>query len=336
MKQAKAAQTSKPTPVLTPERRAEIEWRKKVKWLEYEAKSAEFHKAKPNNTVLSQQAIKAIHHFAEQDEWFAKNTPYPFEWHHLSPIPGLANLACEYLQQLARAGSHNAIEDIARLTVELTETLNDLLHGESETANENAELMKRVAAELPYWPMLQFRNTAANNHFPRVAEKLELGKECPINVSESANYSLQTPINRFVWQCLRHFQKVHWSMRHAEVFNQTIDETLSSLVFREYAPPVSHRRFVCGMIRAEEIPVCKKSYQLPLLTKSTAKQWADVAIMARLDAIEFDYLNAPEFEQIRKRKRVKSRGTARAEIRKDMISALHSMARPDAPKPAHS
>jgi hypothetical protein len=89
-------------------------------------------------------------------------------------------------------------------------------------------------------------------------------------------------------------------------------------------------------LRLELQPVYFAACELPPLTKATAPRWADGYVMPYFDADKIDYLNAPEFQTIRRRKRVKSFGTARAEVRKDVIRALRGMARPDVPNHPHS
>ena len=200
---------------LTPEQR---DWREKYhaeKWPLYKAMGEMFQKA--GNEARHTQAVDAIYEFNRQAALFAKNTPHPFKISY-SPhyISTLAALSCQFLQRLALRGNQNAIADLARLTVEMAETLTDLLSGDPEKVEANSNLMRSLSASLPYWPTLQFRHAAANNHFPRVADLLHLGKDCPINATEQANYSLQTPINRFVWRCLKHFDEVHWIIRNSQ------------------------------------------------------------------------------------------------------------------------
>jgi hypothetical protein len=213
------------------------EWDKATKFPEYFAKSSELSKTGVYQEKIHFQAIEIIHLLMDEEEWFADNTPYPFKVIHWSRIASLASLTCRYLRKLALYDNEDAVKTLARLTVEMTETLTELLTSKSESAKNNvkliqelnrrgvcddrkiassAELMQTIAGELPYWPMLRFLNTAANSkkQFQRIAKDLELGKDCPINVSESANYSLETPINSFVWKCLRHFQDVHWHIQH--------------------------------------------------------------------------------------------------------------------------
>jgi len=198
--------------------------------------------------------------------------------------------------------------------------------------------MQSVARDIPYWPMLRFLNSAANSkkQFQRIADQLELGKECPINVSELANYSLETPINSFVWKCLRHFQRVHRHIRHDYKYPgfghvdrkaETFEEAVEGIVFTKLEPPYTLRPIIVGMIKREDIPIYKASYALPPLTKSTAEEWADKAIVPYVCSKYPDFRNVPEFSNIFKRSGVKTRGQQRAQIRKDIIRSLTSMAR---------
>ena len=320
---------------ITPEQKAHLARYWAEQWSEYDAKSKEFRKADPMPEERYGDAIDTLHDFMEQEEWFAKNTPHPFLVGHFSYIPQLASLACEYLQKLARYGCENAIRQLAGLTVEMTETMTDLLSGESEETKRRAEIMQYEAAELPYWPMLHFRNATANNHFSRVADQLQLGKECPINVSDSAKFSLQTPINGFVWKCLRHFQKVHQSIRyHMESSARytpekpkTFEEAIKWVVFQKVEAPPARKPYIAGMIHWEEIPIYKASYALEPLTKATAKKWADVAIVPFVCFRHRDFSDVSAFNDTLKRDGVRTRGQQRREIRKDIIRALTALAR---------
>jgi len=320
---------------------------------EYFAKLGEFQKIDIGG-VKYHQAIDFIRKIMEQEEWFAENTPYPFKVIHLSRIAHLAFLTCGHLKKIALADNNDAIEHMAFITVELTETLTELLTVTTEAAKNNAaltkelkskfgiewrksnvsnaELMKSTARHIPYWPMLRFLNTSANSkkQFLRIAEHLELGKQSPINVSKSANYSLETPINAFVWKCLRHFQNVHWLIQDiisSSITNEfirllgpvakqikpkekTFEEAVEHLVLRE-------------VIKREEIQIYKESGKLPTLTKNTAQVWADKAIMPYVKIKFPDLRRAPELSGYK----TGPAGKRYAPVRKAVIQALMQMAR---------
>lgn len=344
---------------LTPEeKRMHAEWNRLTKFPEYYAKMIELQKTDREKPFHG--AIDVIHDCMREEEWFAINCPFPFKL-HWSRVALLAGLTTRYLRELALANNHDAIKTLADITVQMTETLTQLLTSESQAAKENAilteeinripgvdkrivesnsEIVRRVSHDIPYWPMLRFRNTAANSkkQFQRIADQLELGKECPINVSKSANYSLETPINSFVWTCLRHFQRVHRFIRHdfsgpgfghVDRPAKTFEEAVEGIVFSQYQGPPGSRPFrPGGMIKREDIPIYKVSYHLPPLTKLSAKDWADKAIMPYVCSKYSDFSRVPEFSEILKREGVKTRGQQRKEIRKDIIRSLTSMARP--------
>lgn len=342
------------TDKLTPEQR---EWREKYraeKWPQYYALVN--HWRKEGNESLHSQAMKIIHELDRQATLLAQNTPHPFKVSYSSSLSSLADVSCRYLQSLARRGNQSAIADLAKLAVEMTETLTDLLAGENAKVEANAQLMRRYAASLPYWPMLQFRHAAANNHFPLVADLLQLGKDCPINAAAQANYSLQTPINRFVWGGLKHFDEVHWIIRHAEPSdnqNQTweemraanenaervfelvaagkcninpekqpddpIEKALEPYVFAE----ADNHRF--GIIHRDEIPIYKNSFKLAPLTKKNAQSWADTAIMPLVRCRFHDLRQVEELHYLKGK--FGPAGKRYAPLRKAVIQALEQLAR---------
>jgi hypothetical protein len=339
---------------LTPEQK---EWRERYvaeRWSLYHAMEEKLRKE--GDEARYAQAVNALHEFDQQAAWFAKNTPHPFKVSYSSRISSLAGVACRYLQRLALHGNQRAVADLARLTVEMTETLTDLLAGEPEKVEANARLMRRLTARLPYWPMIQFRHAAANNHFPRLADLLELGKDCLINATEQANYSLQTPINRFVWHCLKHFDEVHWIIRESldpkgkdqtwseivaageramHMFelvaagkvninpekrpDDPIEKALEPYVFTD----TDKHRF--GMIHREEIPIYKDSFKLEPLTKSNAPQWADSAIMPYVRNRFPDLRTVEELHYLKGK--VGRTGKRYAPVRKAVIQALQQLAR---------
>lgn len=309
---------------LTAEEEEQRRHYREMKWPEFDAKQQELRQA-ADSEMRYNTVVKAIHDYAEHDEWFAANTPHPFTTSYWSNIPGLAQVCCRYLREIARAGNKEAIRGLASLAINLTETLDELVADESSNSDQIVELLKWEAEELPYWPVLYFRNTAANNHLPRLADRIGLGKKCYLNVSETANFSLRTPINRFVWKCLRHFQKMHQIIGAGERETAGVDETLERYVFCEVSPPQAHRRFRAGMINREEIAIYAASCRLPSLTKdrTIAKRWADVAIMPYVKIRFPDLRSVPELHGIESG--VSGRSYAR--LRKAVIQALEQLAR---------
>jgi hypothetical protein len=177
--------------------------------------------------------------------------------------------------------------------------------------------------------MLRFLNTSANSkkQFQRIAEDLELGKQSPINVSGSANYRFETPVNAFVWKCLRHFQNVRWFINDVISYSmtdrygnllagridagkRTFEDAVEQLVAKE-------------IIKREEIPIYKDSGGLPPLTKDTAQVWADKAIMPYVRITFPDLRRVPELRGYN----TGTTGKKYAPVRKAVIQSLKQMAR---------
>jgi hypothetical protein len=295
---------------------------------------------KPDYERRSEFVFGSIHHWADEDDWFAEHTPHPFAQVHWSVNHMLASLCCRYLQQSARRGNEDAIRTLADLAVELTETLTELIADETPEADKNAKLVKWIAEELPYWPMLHFRNAAANNHFPRIADKIGLGDKCLVNVSDRANYSLRTPINRLVWRCLRHIKKVQDILAWGEREKKTVAEALAPCIILELPPvrphPIVPRKNIGGMIHGEEIPIHERCRKLPPLTKSNAEQWADVAIMPLLRVWYPDFYAEPALKMILKQRNPKSRKAELTAVRKAVVQQLGGLARKVSDNPRHS
>jgi len=342
--------------VPTPAQIRRKEWNRLTQFPQFDKKLGELHSDREKRLL---KTLHTIDHFGNLDEWFSINFPLPFR-SHWSRSAMLAETACRHLRKIALYDNKDAIETLARITVEMTETLTELLTKKSPTAKknealinefnakfsanfsleENTKLLQEVACDIPYWPMLRFLNAAGNaeEQFQLLAEKLKLGETCPINVSKKANYNLDVPINSFVWKCLRHFQKAHWSIgfnfEHGNVFfpapatpAKTFDEAIAPIVFQKVKTPPIGKPFITGMIPERDIGIYKVSYYLPPLTKFTAKDWADKAIMPYVCSNYPDFSKVPEFSNLLRRDSVKTRGQQRKEIRKDILRALTSLAR---------
>ncbi len=186
-------------------------------------------------------------------------------------------------------------------------------------------LFRHWAQEQPCLPMLVFKHRSAyRKRFTRLAEETELGKRCPINVSPGANYSLETPINNLVFEILIDFM----GARDWISFARSRDPNRA---WREGAT-IEDQLAEQGGLAKELQPVYFAACELPPLSKATAQQWTDVYVIPYLEANGTDFFAAPEFASLRKRKRVKSMATMRAEVRKDILRSLVGLARPASPK----
>lgn len=183
------------------------------------------------------------------------------------------------------------------------------------------ERFRLLARELPYWPMLVFKHKAANNHlFEKsadgerpLAEALELGRDCPINVSNRANYSLKTPINEFLWEVLAEFHRVRWWMKPLE--NGKGRRTSDERWIKEIAEKTG--------ITPDEVKIHLEACDLPPLDKETSSCWTDKAIMPWIRLRYPDLRILPAFRGTD----TGPHGKRYAPARKAVLRGLHNLAR---------
>lgn len=327
---------------LTPAQKDKLaEWNRLTKFPEYEAKIEELRLTNPNPEELHRRAVTALHALMAQEAWFGDNTPYPFKVTHWSQIESVAHLACRYLRTVALGGNQGAIQTLAQLAVDMTETLTEMTVAEIDSlksplrvqsaaikrnaklvaelkckfglrcsahlvAKSNLEIFRKLARMLPYWPVLYSQKQADKKHLSFLAEQLKLGEDCPINATKKARYSLQTPMNALLWHCLRHFESVHSSIRRSlqrhpypgwpfkrsgwrkfeKPEARTFAQAIAPLVFERGELPLAINPFMSGKVHRDEIPIYKKSFDLPPLTndKDIATKWANEAIVPFVEA----------------------------------------------------
>jgi hypothetical protein len=154
------------------------------------------------------------------------------------------------------------------------------------------DILKEMAARRADWPVMLCRHETGNKNVSAYLENVGLGTKCQINADgrQVAKYSLRTPINRFVWHELKKLR--------------------GSLLMMSDVPAIA----------------AIKLDALPKLTKTTAKLWADKALLPYLTAMYEDFTTIPELSAVLARPGIKTRGQQRREIRKDVIRALQSLA----------
>lgn len=202
------------------------------------------------------------------------------------------------------------------------ETVIRLVQHLEELCTSHPERFRLLARELPYWPMLVFRHKAANNHLfeksadgqTPLAELIDLGSDCPINVSNRANYSLKTPINQFLWDILR---ELHWgrswvrSIRSGKLQRDCPEQTDLELL--------SER----GHISREEAAIHFRAFALPPLDKETSPQWTDDVVMPWIKLKHLDLRQLTVFAKLK----IGPHGRRYAVVRKAVLRALSNITR---------
>jgi hypothetical protein len=188
--------------------------------------------------------------------------------------------------RLAGVGHKDALRQLLFYIYEAVEKLETLGESQPEMLSEFAQLRAD-------WPVMLCRHESSNKLVSSYLDRIHLGTKCLINAdgTNTAKYSLRTPINRFVWRKLKRM-------------------------------PFS----IALMSDVPEIAAINLK-ALPELTKATAKIWADKALMPYICAMIEDFSKVPAFRAALRRSGVRTRGQQRREIRKDIIRALQSLAR---------
>jgi hypothetical protein len=187
---------------------------------------------------------------------------------------------------------------------------------------KHPERYRHLAQDLPYWPALVFRHKAANNHlFAKsgsgtlpVADLIELGRDCPINISGTANYSLQTPINAYLWKILQAFQSGH---RTVGWFRQEGRKTHRNETEQHFMVRVD-------LMSDAEAELYSKTFGIPSLRKSTAGIWADRAILPFILLTNQDMREIPVFSKIN----TGPSGRRYAPVKRAITKALGNLAYP--------
>lgn len=232
-------------------------------------------------------------------------------------LPELLKLAERFAEpsDLDGSSSDNFFFHFAETVVRLTEHLEEL-------CTKYPERFRLVAGELPYWPMLVFRHKAANNHLfeksadghKPLAELIQLGSDCPINVSNRANYSLKTPINEFLWSVLHELHSGRLWVR--DIVSGKVRRDTPAQTDVQLLAARSH-------ISADEAVLHFRAFALPPLDKRTFQEWVNEVIMPWVR------LKYPDLRQVSLFSNIEVGPTGRryAAARKLLLRALKNLAR---------
>lgn len=189
-------------------------------------------------------------------------------------------------------------------------------------ADEFPDHIRPAARRMHAWPMLMHRHTNNRRRFQELAKRLELGVEYPTDASEGARFRPDTPLVRYLDPLIYRL-------------NVTCQET-RDIQFKSVKDEQSFL-YMTWWTRQEDCPnedvlaVIHAARLLPSLTKATAGQWAEKAIVPLILATDArDYANCtePVLQKIAKQKGVKSRATFKSRLLAAVTATLRRLARP--------
>jgi hypothetical protein len=191
-------------------------------------------------------------------------------------------------------------------------------------ADEYPDHLMPAARQMHAWPVLRHRHTAGDARFAEVAERLEVGRNYPLDTRRTARFRPDSPMVRYLDAlaprlslvrscCVRHNTTkdrdiVHWW--EMDQTRQAADEKLTP----------------------QAIEVLRGLRDLPPLTKPKATEWSKkviVPFIMETDARGAGPYDEPALEQIRRQRDIKSRAVFESRLESKVAKTLRSLARPE-------
>jgi hypothetical protein len=191
-----------------------------------------------------------------------------------------------------------------------------------QLADEFPEHIRPAARRMHAWPMLMHRHTNNRRRFKQLADRLELGAEYPTDASEGARFRPDTPLVLYLDPLI---------YRLNVTCQETRDMQFKSVKDEQYF------LYMTWWTRDEDYPsedvlaVIHAARLLPPLTKATAAQWAEKAIVPLIlvtDARDYENCTEPVLQKIARQKGVKSRATFKSRLLAAVTATLRRLARP--------
>jgi hypothetical protein len=189
-------------------------------------------------------------------------------------------------------------------------------------ADEFPDYIRPTARRMHAWPMLVHRHTNNRRRFKQLADRLELGADYPTDASEGARFRPDTPLVRYLDPLI---------YRLNVTCQETRDIQFKSIQDEQWF------LYMTWWTRQEDCPgedvlaVIHAARLLPPLTKATAVQWAEKAIVPLILATDArDWKNCDEsaLKKIAGQKGVKSRATFKSRLLAAVAATLRRLARP--------
>jgi len=189
-------------------------------------------------------------------------------------------------------------------------------------ADDFPDQIRMEARQMHAWPMLMHRHTNNRRRFQKLAKLLELGEEYPTDASEGARFRPDTPMVRYLDPVICRLHTFHYYQQPN----------------RKYETIEKENEFIGGSWRQwpEDLPgedilrALRATCRLPPLTKATAAEWAEKAIVPLIlatDACDYKNCTEPALQTIGKQKGVKSLATFKSRLLAAVTATLRRLAR---------
>jgi hypothetical protein len=189
-------------------------------------------------------------------------------------------------------------------------------------ADEFPDHIRPAARRMHAWPMLIHRHADNHRRFQELAQRLDLGAEYPTDASEGARFRPDTPLVRYLDPIIHrlHVMRLQIGDRQFDSVKDEQDSLCPTWWGWNEEPPGEE---ILALLRVARL--------LPPLTKATAAQWAEKAIVPLIlatDARDFANCEEPVLQKIARQKGVKSRATFKSRLLSAVSATLRRLARP--------
>ena len=191
-----------------------------------------------------------------------------------------------------------------------------------DLADEFPDYLRTAARQMHAWPMLMHRHAHNRRRFKQLAQRLELGVKYPTDASEGARFRPDTPLVRYLDPLIN---RLHGVCRETRNMQFESIEQEQHLLYRMWWSWPKDRP------NEEVIAVIHAARLLPPLTKATAAQWAEKALVPLIlvtDARDYTNCTEPVLKKISEQKGVKSRATFKSRLLAAVTATLQRLARP--------
>jgi len=195
-------------------------------------------------------------------------------------------------------------------------------------ADEFPDLVRHAARQMHAWPMLMHRHTNNRRRFQELAKRLELGVEYPTDASEGARFRPDTPLVRYLEPII---YRLHSFCFGGEIYYGTGGQEFESAEQENESIRRTWRQWPEDLPGENIVQILRVARLLPPLTKATAVQWAEKAIVPLIlvtDGRDYENCSEPVLQKIAKQKGVKSQATFKSRLLAAVTATLRRLARP--------
>jgi hypothetical protein len=195
-------------------------------------------------------------------------------------------------------------------------------------ADEFPDLVRHAARQMHAWPMLMHRHTNNRRRFRQLADRLELGVEYPLDASEGARFRPDTPLVRYLDPIICRLQSFCFD---GAIYYGIGGKEFESVEQENESIRRTWRQWPEDFPGEDIVQILRVARHLPPLTKATAIEWAEKAIVPLIlvtDACDWANCTQPVLQKIAEQKGVKSRATFKSRLLAAVSATLRRLARP--------